>query len=339
VRPRPKVNQTASFPGFRLRLTRWGAIFLLAMLVLGFAAVNTGNNALMALLGLALASYAVSGLWSRQVLGGTDLVLSAVPTDVFAGRPVMVELELANRSRIYPAYGLVIRDASGRRLLVEPLVPAGGRVRRTVELEFPDRGWSQVGPFELDVVLPLGFFVKSKRLLPGRRLLVYPRLLPVSQAVPRGRSGSRRSDGFADRGREGEVIQLRDYRDGDDTRQMHWKQTARQQRPIVVDRQRRAAVPVVFIVDPRVSDPDDPAVRVRFEAMISDVATAVVRRVERGEPVGVVIGSSIVPPEQSARRLARLLRPLAEVQPQRADAPPPPDLGPEVTVFRVETGP
>jgi len=57
------MSHPVTFPGFQLRLTRWGAIFLLAVLVLGFAAVNTGNNALMGLLGLALASYVVSGLW------------------------------------------------------------------------------------------------------------------------------------------------------------------------------------------------------------------------------------------------------------------------------------
>jgi len=41
-----------AFPGFRLRLTSWGAAYLVASIILGLAAVNTGNNALMALLGL-----------------------------------------------------------------------------------------------------------------------------------------------------------------------------------------------------------------------------------------------------------------------------------------------
>ena len=34
-----------AFPGFRLRLTRWGVAYLFASVVLGLAAVNTGNNA------------------------------------------------------------------------------------------------------------------------------------------------------------------------------------------------------------------------------------------------------------------------------------------------------
>ena len=238
------MNHSTAFPGFRLRLTRWGAIYLLALLVLGFAAVNTGNNALMGLLGLALASYAVSGLWSRETLGRTGLQVTALPRDVFAGRPVVVEVELHNRSRWFPAYGLVLRDATGRRLLAEALLGPGARCRRGIELEFPARGWTVLGPWTLEVLLPLGFFLKSKRLVQERRILVYPRLLPSATATPSAAGGGRSLETFDGRGREGEVVQLRPYRDGDDSRQLHWRQTARQQRPIVVDRQRRAAAPV-----------------------------------------------------------------------------------------------
>ena len=334
------MSHAVTFPGFRLRLTRWGLVFLAALLVLGFSAVNTGNNALMGLLGLALSSYAVSGLWSRQVLGCTDLLVTALPREVFAGRPVVVEVELANRSRWFPAYGLVLRDAAGRRLLVEALLPAGASCRRGIELEFPARGWTELGPWTLEVLLPLGFFLKSKRLVQERQVLVYPRLLPSAVAFPDAAGGSRSLETFDDRGREGDVVQLRPYRDGDDTRQMHWKQTARQQRPIVVDRQRRAATPVFYVVDPRVSDPTDLALRERFEGMVSEVATGVVRRIERGEPVGLVVGRTVVQPVPSPRHLGRLLRPLAEVQPQAADGPPPIAAPyPELRLYRVEGPP
>ena len=87
------MSFTDSFPGFRLRMTRWGVGYLVACLVLGLAAVNTGNNALMAILGLALGSYVISGLWSRQVLGSIG-VRVRLPKEVFAGRPAVVEVDL-----------------------------------------------------------------------------------------------------------------------------------------------------------------------------------------------------------------------------------------------------
>ena len=92
---------------------------------------------------------------------------------------------------------------------------------------------------------------------------------------------------------------------------------------VVVDRKKRAERPVYLVVDPRVEDPNDQDLRARFEHMVSDVATGVVRRLQRGEAVGLVVGRTVIPPVRSSTRAARLLRPLAEVQPLPADAPAP----------------
>ena len=311
-----------AFPGFRLRMTRWGLAYLAACVVVGLAAVNTGNNALMAILGLALGSYVISGLWSRQVLGSIEARVG-LPREVFAGRPAVVEVELINGSRLFPAYGLVVRDFEGAVVLQEPFVEAAGSRRHTVEVEFSARGWRQVGPWRLEVVLPLGFFLKSKTLVLDEPILVYPRLLPRSRLSVRRGGGRRAPDALESRGREGDVTQLRAYREGDEIRSLHWKQTARQQTLVVVERQRAAEKAVYFVVDPRLEDPDDPAQIERFERLVSEAATGIVRRLGEGVPVGLVIGGEVVRPVRSSRRAPVLLRPLAEVEPTSAMAEKP----------------
>ena len=87
-----------AFPGFKLRLTGWGAAYIAGCVVLGFAAVNTGNNALMSMLAMALGSYIVSGTWSRQVLASVDVAVS-LPAELYAGRSTFAEIRLSNRSR------------------------------------------------------------------------------------------------------------------------------------------------------------------------------------------------------------------------------------------------
>jgi uncharacterized protein (DUF58 family) len=326
----------SSFPGFRLRLTRWGLAYLGACLVLGMAAVNTGNNALMALLSVALASYVLSGSWSRQVLGKVEVSVT-LPTEIHAGRPVVVEVKLSNGSRTFPAYGLVIRDREGRMLVREMLLASRDRSRHSVEMEFSKRGWNDVGPWRLDVLLPLGFFLKSKELIRDERVLVYPRLLPSSGAVSWRGGGRRAAEALDNRGRQGEVTQLRDYREGDEVRQMHWKQTARQQRPVVVDRQRASENPLYFVVDPRLDNPQDQLQRERFEHMISEVATGVVERLRGGDPVGLVVGSLVVAPVRDSRSARRFLRPLAEIEPQAwTEAAPAPVAGERTVVFAAD---
>jgi uncharacterized protein (DUF58 family) len=311
------VSFAASFPGFRLRPTRWGLGFLGACVVLGLAAVNTGNNPMMAMLGLALGSYVVSGLWSRQVLGGLDVRLMA-PAEIFAGRPAVAEIELHNRSRLFPAYGVVLRGADGRVAVSEALLETGACRRHPVELRFTERGWHRLEAWRLEVLLPLGFFLKSKAVVFEQQVLVYPRLLTDARPPARRGGGRRAPDALEARGREGDVMQLRDFRDGDELRSLHWKQTARQQSLVVVERQRAAERPVVYVVDPRLEDPDDPAQRDRFEKLISEVATGVVRRLREGVPVGLVVGRTVIPPVRTARRAPVLLRALAEVSAQRA---------------------
>lgn len=303
-----------AFPGFRLRLTRWGGLFIVGCVVLGFAAVNTGNNALMAMLAAALGSYVVSGTWSRQVLASVDATVT-LPKEVYAGRTTFAEVEVHNRSRLFPAYGLMIRDVNGGVLATVDFLGRGAGVRRSVELVFDRRGWRRVGPWRLEVLLPLGFFLKSKELLAGRRQLVLPRLLDSEPAIDLDRGGgSRSAELLADRGREGEVSQLRDFRDGDDRRQLHWKQTARQQRPIVVDRQHAGEGPVFLVLDPRAPEPGDPDTQKRFERLVSEIATVAVHRLRRSAAVGLVVGGEVVPPVRDPRQSSRLLRPLAEVE-------------------------
>ncbi len=311
------MSFTDSFPGFRLRPTRWGLAFLVGCLVLGMAAVNTGNNALMALLGLALGSYAVSGAWSRQVLGNVIAEVE-LPAEVFAGRPSAVDIELSNSSRWLPAYGLVVTDPDGEVVLREALLEAGERRRHTVNVTFGKRGWTTLGPWRLEVALPLGFFLKSKVLIDDHRLLVYPRLLSASRSSVRRGGGRRAPDALEARGREGEVTQLRDFREGDEMRALHWKQTARQQTLVVVERQRPSEKPVFYVLDPRLEDVEDRLQRDRFEQLVSDIATGVIQRLREGVPVGLVVGSTVVPPVRSPRRAPVLLRPLAEVEAQPA---------------------
>ncbi len=311
-----------SFPGFRLRLTRWGLAYLVASIILGLAAVNTGNNALMAVLGLALGSYVVSGVWSRQVLAKIEATIE-LPPEIYAGRPAVTGVEVENTSRFLPAYGLVVRDGDGRAVIHEPFMETLACRRHSVELVFPDRGRHQIGAWRLNVLLPLGFFIKSKVLISDREVLVYPRLLPMSSVSVRRGGGRRSPDALESRGREGEVTRLRDFREGDELRSLHWKQTARQRRLVVVERQRTTEQPVFFVVDPRLEDPADPRQRDRFEQLVSEVATGVVLRLREGVPVGIVIGSLVVPPVLSLRQAPMLLRPLAEVMPRpRSDAAP-----------------
>jgi uncharacterized protein (DUF58 family) len=81
---------------FDYDVTKEGMVYLGIALVIGVAALNTGNNLLFIILAAMLAAILVSGMASAVVLRGLRLELS-LPAQVFARQGVMARMRLSNR--------------------------------------------------------------------------------------------------------------------------------------------------------------------------------------------------------------------------------------------------
>jgi len=86
-------------------VTRAGILYVIATLLIGIAALNTGNNLLYIVVAAMLAAILVSGLLSALVL--RDLQLDVrLPEHVFAGRPVLGRILLRNHRRTLPSFSI-----------------------------------------------------------------------------------------------------------------------------------------------------------------------------------------------------------------------------------------
>ncbi|KDA53077.1 hypothetical protein EG19_08150 [Thermoanaerobaculum aquaticum] len=307
------------FPGFSLTPTRAFWWFLVWVAVLGVSALNTGNNALYMLLALSLGAFVASGVLSRHTLGhlqGETLW----PAEVWASAATRVQVVVHNTSRFLPAWGVVCRLSGLPGGLVLPLVPPRGKVTVPLLTRFPARGLFPRPHLTLEVRLPLGFFVKSLNISQPGELLVYPRL--VAAALPRfsGPPQGIQERGTARLQRGGEVELLREFRPGDDLRDVHWKQTARQGRVIVMERRERERSLRFLVLDPHVRDPEDPETRRRFEDLVAEVASVARKLVHTGQAVGLVVGERVLPPAWGPEHLRKVLTLLALVQPVRGAA-------------------
>ena len=86
-------------------VTRAGMIYVLITLVIGIAALNTGNNLLYIILAAMLAAIIVSGIASAIVLRDLELDVG-LPEHVFAGRPVLGRIVLRNPRRWLPSFSI-----------------------------------------------------------------------------------------------------------------------------------------------------------------------------------------------------------------------------------------
>jgi len=103
---------------FDYDVTRAGIVFVLVTLVIGIAALNTGNNLLYIVVAAMLAAILVSGVVSAWVLRWLELDVR-LPEHVFAGRAVLGRIVLHNPRRFLPSFS--IRVVSTRKKRKNPV--------------------------------------------------------------------------------------------------------------------------------------------------------------------------------------------------------------------------
>jgi len=301
------------FPGFHLQASKLFWAFASALPVLGLAALNTGNNALYLALSLALGALAASGALSRHSLGHLAAALEP-PGDIFAGAPASVRVVVRNSSRWLPAVGVVCRLRGAVGQVLVPTVPPRGEVRVGLQALFPRRGLHPLPLVQLEVRLPLPFFVKAVKLSQPGELLVFPQRIPPGPPRFAGLVFRDVETARGNQQRGADVEQLREFRSGDDRRDIHWKQTARQQRFIVMERRERSLPSGYLVLDRQLPRRGDAIWEARFESLVSEVAAAAQARLRRGAAVGLVVGSAVTPPATGSTHIRHLLGQLALVK-------------------------
>ncbi|WP_086845698.1 DUF58 domain-containing protein [Amycolatopsis kentuckyensis] len=154
------------------------------------------------------------------------------PQRVAVGGNGEVQLELWRSGRL-PAGEILLEDGvpyalgSRPRFVVERL-PHDRRVALRYPLQPVLRGIQQVGPLRATITDPFGLCEFERELIGHSRLVVVPRVVPL-WGLPSGAGIGVGDDGtvrlHAGQG-EADVI-VRQYRQGDDLRKVHWRSTAR----------------------------------------------------------------------------------------------------------------
>jgi uncharacterized protein (DUF58 family) len=244
--------------GARLRdafdydVTRVGVAYVVAVLVVGIAALNTGNNLLYMVVAAMLAAILVSGFASAIVLRGLQLDVR-LPEHIFAGQSRTGRILLRNSRRWLPSLSIQVRasklkpgNKTGKRMrwwrkhtpkeetpralfdgaVYFPLIPAGKEVSAEIELAFSQRGRFQQESFLLATRFPFAFLTKTRRIPLQREIVVYPRVELADEALEALPIVSGEFEAFQS-GRGYDLHLIREYVPEDSARHVDWKATAR----------------------------------------------------------------------------------------------------------------
>src|SRR5262245_39053716 len=212
-------------PRRTIQPTREGWWCLLAAVGLGLAAINSGNNLLYLLESALLGLVIISGILSEQSMRKLALT-PLVPEEIYAGRAALLGARVVNTKRRLPARSIVLEVlGAGRHLPLRWLGPGGERVV-TWEQTFSTRGRQRLGGVRVTTRFPFGLFVKAGPRQLETDVLVYPAVEPVSLERT-GPAPGEEAAPVRRRGRGADLYNLREYRDGDDPRLIHWRVSAR----------------------------------------------------------------------------------------------------------------
>jgi uncharacterized protein (DUF58 family) len=260
-----------------VRLTRVGTGFVLFTVVIGFAAINTGNNSLYIGLTFMLGALLLSGVASKGGLKHLVIDFSSVD-EAWAGRAAHGRLRIANDSRIWNVRDVIIVSAELARPVFVPVVPRRGAVDVDVQFLFAHRGRVELSRVDLYTRYPFGFFLKKRRMRISGEVIVFPRLLDGEGT--RGRFAPVEGElSSANRlGPGTDVHSFRDYVRGDSLRHVYWKKSAALGRWIMKQTELESGRAVLVVVDPyKPRNVSDDA----FEQMVSEVTTFIHDSLER----------------------------------------------------------
>ena len=316
---------------FPFEPTSGGGVFLVIIIVVGFAAWNTGNNLLFLVFSLLCSTLFVG--WVHAGTSLRDLTVSArFPDHIFAAEAAPVIVTLRNTKRLLPSFSILVEargpvnevESKKRRRYVKRLlayfsyVPHSAAAEQRVEQLFPTRGHVLIDGFELSTRFPFGFFRRRRRLRARNvDIIVYPKPEVISDELHllpmyAGRMPSMR------RGAGHDLFSMRDYQPQDDLRHIDWKATARSRRLTVREFTSEDERRITIVLDTRLAHGELPE---RFERGVVQAASLIKHFIDERAEVRLVLGDDVGPFGSGTEQLYRCLRRLALVTPSDKDGP------------------
>jgi len=311
------------------KVTREGWFYMVGIILISLAALNTGNNLLFLILASLIAIILMSGILSSITLSGVDMRLQ-LPEHIFAGQPIRASIELENEKLTLPSFSLRVEAVTAKNSpaavletpIYFPYLPKRGRVNQSVPITFSARGVYRQDAFRIVTRFPFGFLQKAHRVDLRTEALVYPSVEPTREffEIMPGLQGAMES---LAKGRGQDLYALRDYVPTDSARHVHWKASARLGSLMVREFTREDETRILLVLDPHVVSPTPGSVSQtaaeRFEHAVTLCAGVAWHFFERNAQIQFRTAGMETPLAPAEENIFAILHHLALAQPLPPD--------------------
>lgn len=243
-------------PPRSLRFTKLGTYVVILTIGIGLAAMNTGNNLLYMVFGMMLGFITASGIISEMSLRGLELDW-ILPAEIYAEKLTTIRLILKNDKHKFPSFGITVRFAikQKRKPIEKPVqsnfmfVPAQSQKCFDIKFEPERRGQYLIEKLIIETLFPFGFFKKYMTRIVEKSFAVYPRIDPIkSLELHQNRHEQEQTLPF--KGWGDSFWGIRNFLEGDNPRQISWKNSAKQTRLMVRETEKETEKRVLVSLGP-----------------------------------------------------------------------------------------
>jgi uncharacterized protein (DUF58 family) len=283
---------------YRVKITRWGYIYILITIIISLGAANTSNNLLYLLAAALLAIMLISGLSSMVNITGLKINIHP-PQEAFAATPAPFRINASRGKWPLPSalVGIRLHEHERRGLILSP----GEKREVLLWVTLPRRGMVHLTALEVFSSFPFGFFTRSRILEINVSLVVFPHPIPAPVVSGEGQGWGETATG-ASKGWGNEVLELRLYQKGDPMKMVEWKATAR--RGELISKEMSSMRGEELIVELKKG-------RGNWEETLSKATYLVTEALKRGMAVGLVLPNKVIKPQGGDEHRRLLLEALA----------------------------
>lgn len=281
-------------------MTKGGGFYVVLTLLLGFAAVNTGNNLLFLTVSAMLGFMAVSGILGWMNIRWLFVKLT-VPDEIYANLDSLVTIHVSNTKKYLPSFLLKVELCS--RQLFIPLLDKNGISTGSIVTSFAKRGRINIPDAVISSPFPVNFFVRYTTAKINHSLVVFP--TPVSSAALLSINGQGDGGGgFSQaKGYEGDLIKIGNYTGAEPLKLIHWRLSAKHEILKVKELSAISDSPVIIELEKLPGH--------NAEQRLSLAAFLVNMLVRENRPVGLKTAEVTITPSLSRGHRLHLLETLA----------------------------
>ncbi|MBX3396480.1 MAG: DUF58 domain-containing protein [Phycisphaerae bacterium] len=304
-----------------IRPTLGGIWFIFGISVIGLAAMDADVNLLLAIFGCCIGALIINILHGWRTLPMLT-VRRIVPETAVAGQPFVIRYAVTNRSRLAVARNIHLTDVLPRRsplsqpeVFIESL-PPGETVTLSTTVAAVSRGRLTFNAMIVSSRFPMHLFVKWVRREMAQEVIVFP---PLGQMTGEIKIAARATENAGLGGNYGwsqgdeEFYGVREYREGDNPRRIHWRRSARTGQLMIREMAQPRSFQLWCVVN-SLTRPHDADQAMRLDCAISAAATFVCETLERGARIGLICNGDpfvVLPPGTGRAFRPRLLTELA----------------------------